>query len=56
MKQTLVALGVFGLLAAFSCGGTSASAGTTIVLTQTDAGKTFNLHGGDTVRIVLVDT
>ena len=56
MKQTLVALGVFGLMAAVSCGGTPASAGTTIVLKQTDAGKTFNLHGGDTVRVVLVDT
>jgi len=55
MRQTLVALGVFGLLAAVSCGGTPASAGTTIVLKQTDAGKTFNLHGGDTVRVVLVD-
>jgi hypothetical protein len=56
MRQTLVALGVFGLMAAVSCGGTPASAGTTTVLKQTDAGKTFNLHGGDTVRVVLVDT
>ncbi len=56
MKQTLVALGVFGLMAAVSCSGTPASAGTTIVLKQTDAGKTFNVHGGDTVRVVLVDT
>jgi hypothetical protein len=56
MKQTLVALGVLGLMAAFSCGGNPASAGTTIVLKQTDAGKTFNVHGGDTVRVVLVDT
>jgi len=56
MKQTLVALGVFGLMAAVSCGGTPANAVTTIVLKQTDAGKTFNVHGGDTVRVVLVDT
>lgn len=56
MKQTLVALGVFGLMAAASCGGTTATAGTTIVLKQTDAGKTFNVHSGDTVRVVLVDT
>jgi hypothetical protein len=56
MKQTLVALGVFGVMAAVSCGGTPANAATTIVLKQTDAGKTFNVHGGDTVRLVLVDT
>jgi hypothetical protein len=57
MKQTLVALGVFGVMAAVSCGGTPANAGaSTIVLKQTDAGKTFNVHGGDTVRVVLVDT
>jgi hypothetical protein len=56
MKQTLVAVGVFGVMAAASCGGTPATAVTMIVLTQTDAGKTFNVHGGDTVRVVLVDT
>jgi hypothetical protein len=56
MKQMLLALGVFGLMAAVSCGGAPASAGTTIVLKQTDAGKTFNVHGGDTVRVVLMDT
>jgi hypothetical protein len=56
MKQTLVALGVFGVIAAVSCGGAPANATTTIVLKQTDAGKTFNVQGGDTVRLVLVDT
>ena len=57
MKPTLVALGVFGLMAAVSCGGAPAqAAGKTIVLRQTDAGKTFNVRGGDTVRIVLTDT
>ena len=57
MKQTLVALGVFGLMAAVSCGGTPANAAaTTIVVKQTDAGKTFNVHGGDTVRVVLIDS
>jgi hypothetical protein len=56
MKQTLVALGVFGVMAAVSCGGTPATAVTTIVLHQSDAGKTFNVHGGATVRVVLDDT
>ena len=56
MKQTLVTLGVFGLMAAVSCGGAPAQAAArTIVLHETDAGKTFNVHGGDTVRVVLVD-
>lgn len=57
MKQILVALGVFGVVTAVSCGGASATpAASTIVLHQTDSGKTFNVHGGDTVRVVLVDT
>ncbi len=43
-------------MAAVSCGGTPANAAITIVLKQTDAGKTFNVHGGDTVRVMLVDT
>ena len=57
MKPTLVTLLVFGLMAAVSCGGAPAQpAGKTIVLGQTDAGKTFNVRGGDAVRIVLTDT
>jgi hypothetical protein len=57
MKQTLVALGVFGVMAAVSCGGSPANqAASTIVLKETDANKTFNVHGGDTVRVVLIDT
>ena len=57
MKQTIVALGVLGLMAGVSCGGAQAtSAASTIVLKQADAGKTFNIHGGDTIRVVLVDT
>jgi hypothetical protein len=56
MKQTLVALGVFGVMAAVSCGGAAANTATTIVFKQADAGKTFNVRGGDTVRLVLVDT
>jgi hypothetical protein len=55
MKQTLLALGVFGLLAAVSCGGAAAVSPTTVVLKETDAGKTFNIHGGSTVRVVLTD-
>jgi hypothetical protein len=56
MKQPLVALGVFGLMAAVSCGRAAApSAASTIVLHEADAGKTFNVHGGDTIRVVLVD-
>ena len=43
-------------MAAISCGGAPPRAGTTIVLHQTDAGKTFNVKGGDTVRVELVDT
>jgi hypothetical protein len=53
MKQTLVAVCVFGLMAAVSCGGTPANTATTIVLHQTDAGKTFNAHGGDTITSVV---
>jgi hypothetical protein len=57
MKHTLVALGVLGLVAAVSCGGAPAqAAATTIVLHEADAGKTFNVHGGDTIRVVLTDT
>jgi hypothetical protein len=57
MKPILGALGTFGLLAASACGAAPASAGgTTVILHETDAGKTFNLRGGDTVRIVLTDT
>ncbi|HEY8815199.1 MAG TPA: hypothetical protein VIP57_08875 [Candidatus Dormibacteraeota bacterium] len=56
MKQTLVALGVLGLMAGVSCGGASAQpAGSTIVLREADAGKTFNVHGGDTIRVILID-
>ena len=57
MKTILGTLGVFGLLAASACGGTPAqAAGSTIVLHETDAGKTFNVRGGDTVRVILTDT
>src|SRR5258708_25753006 len=56
MKQTLVVLGVVGAMAAVSCGSTPTSTAITIVLKQTDAGKTFNVHGGDKVRVELVDT
>jgi len=57
MKSILVALGIFAFAAGAACGGAPVPvAGTTIVLHETDAGKTFNLHGGDTVRIVLDDS
>jgi hypothetical protein len=57
MKAILGALGVFGLLATGACGAAQGSAvGTTIVLHESDAGKTFNLHGGDVVRVILDDT
>jgi hypothetical protein len=56
MKHILVTLGVFGLMAGISCGGAPVPAATTIVLHQTDAGKTFNVRGGDTVRVELTDT
>src|SRR5258708_37460606 len=55
MKQTLVVLGVVGAMAAVSCGATPTSTAITIVLKQADAGKTFNVHGGDKVRVELVD-
>jgi len=56
LKQTFVALGVLGLVAAVSCGGTPAQpTANTIVLHEADAGKTFNVHGGDTIRVILVD-
>jgi hypothetical protein len=55
-KTILVTLGVFAIAAASACGAPSTPAvASTIVLHQTDAGKTFNVHGGDTVRIVLAD-
>jgi hypothetical protein len=57
MKGILVTLGVLAITVTGACGGVPAPAGgTTIVLHQTDAGKTFNVRGGDTVRIVLDDT
>jgi hypothetical protein len=57
VKAILGAVGVFVIGSAGACGATAApGAGTTIVLHQADAGKTFNVHGGDTVRIVLDDT
>jgi predicted secreted protein len=56
MKGLLVALSVFALAAVSACGGTPApAAGTTILLHQSDAGKTFSVRGGDTVRIILDD-
>ena len=57
MKTILGAFGVFGILTASACGGApAAAAGSTIVLHETDAGKTFNVRGGDTVRVILTDT
>jgi hypothetical protein len=57
MKAILCALGIFVIGSVGACGAAATpAAGTTIVLHQTDAGKTFNVHGGDTVRIVLDDT
>jgi hypothetical protein len=57
MKGILVTLGVLAITLAGACGGVpSPAGGITIVLHQTDAGKTFNVRGGDTVRIVLDDT
>lgn len=57
MKGILVTIGVFAIALASACGGVPAqAAATTIVLHQTDAGKTFNVRGGDTVRVVLDDT
>jgi hypothetical protein len=55
MKAILSALGVFVIASVGACGGAAPISSTTIVLHQTDAGKTFNVHGGDTVRIVLDD-
>jgi predicted secreted protein len=56
MKGILTSLGVLAITAAGACGGMPVPAGgTTIVLHQTDAGKTFNVRGGDTVKIVLHD-
>jgi hypothetical protein len=56
MKGLLVTLGVLAVAVTGGCGSVPGPAGgTTIVLHQTDAGKTFNVRGGDTVRIVLDD-
>jgi predicted secreted protein len=56
MKGLLVALSVFVIAAVSACGGTPAPvAATTILLHQSDAGKTFSVRGGDTVRITLDD-
>jgi hypothetical protein len=57
MKALLVTLSVFALTAVAACGAAPAPVGgKTILLAQTDAGKTFTVHGGDIVRIVLSDT
>jgi hypothetical protein len=57
MKSILVALGLFAIAAVSACGGTPApAASTTFLLHQSDAGKTFNVRGGDTVRLILTDT
>lgn len=57
MKAILVALGAFAIAATGACGATPVPAsGTAIVLNETDVGKTFNLHGGEIVRIVLDDS
>jgi hypothetical protein len=57
MKAILSALGVFAIASVGACGAAATPASsTTIVLHLTDAGKTFAVHGGDTVRIVLDDT
>ncbi len=56
MKAILVTLGVFVIAASGACGGAPAPAsGTTILLHDSDAGKTFNARGGDTVRVILAD-
>lgn len=56
MKRILVTLGVLAIAVTGACGGVPGpGGGTTIVLHQADAGKTFNVRGGDTVRIVLDD-
>jgi hypothetical protein len=56
MKGILVSLGLLAIAVTGACGSVPGpGAGTTIVLHQTDAGKTFNVRGGDTVRIVLDD-
>jgi hypothetical protein len=56
MKALLVTLSVLALAAVAACGGAPVPAASkTIVLAQTDAGKTFTVHGGDTLRIVLSD-
>jgi hypothetical protein len=56
MKRLLVTLSVFVMAAVGACGGTPApAAGTTILLHQSDAGKTFSVRGGDTVQIILDD-
>ena len=57
MKAILAALGVIGLVVTGACGAAPVpAAGATIVVHQTDAGKTFNVRGGDTIRITLTDT
>jgi FtsP/CotA-like multicopper oxidase with cupredoxin domain len=56
MKGILVTLSVFVIVAAGACGGVPAPAsGGTVLLSDSDAGKTINVRGGDTVRIVLTD-
>jgi FtsP/CotA-like multicopper oxidase with cupredoxin domain len=56
MKTILVALGLLVIAAVSACGATPApAASTTFLLHQSDAGKTFNVRGGDTVRIILTD-
>jgi hypothetical protein len=57
MKNILVILGVLLVGAVSACGGVPApAAGSTVLLSKSDAGKTVTVHGGDTIRITLDDT
>jgi hypothetical protein len=56
VKGILISLGLFVIAAAGACGGVPAPpAGSTVLLHQTDGGKTVSVRGGDTVRVVLDD-
>jgi predicted secreted protein len=57
VKNILVGLSILAVAVICACGGTAAQAsGKTVLLAEADAGKTFNVHGGDTIHITLQDT